>query len=205
MKTLIYLLFVIPFLTSITFIEEEDNNLYYADMQEVVVTHDILEGYIPKRCKTKEEFMHYNKPLIQFVAKYSWLTEGQVYGKLRQEQGLGSQLMYIHNNPFNIKGNRSSGTVVYKTKEFDKNGNVYYTHSHFARYDNIKDSLLDFIDFIQNERYNHEPCDNRTAFKHFYVQGYHTDPRWYIRAKYADEYEKTINEEKTMVLRLRSV
>ena len=166
-----------------------DDNLYLSELPEVTVTANILEGYTPQRAKTKEEIISLNKQLFQYVAKHTWLTEAQVYGKFRMEQGYGSELFYKHNNPFNIKGNRSDGTVTYRTREVDSNGNDYYIEAKFAKYNSIEDSLLDFIDYI-NTRFKHEQTTNELAFKFMYNKGYHTDPRYSIRVKFANEYDE---------------
>ena len=190
MKNIILLLLICFTTLGIT-PEVIDNNLYSAQLPEIVVVGNILEGYVPKKASTTEEIITLNKAMFNYVAKYSYLTPAQVYGKFRQEQGRGSELFYKHNNPFNIKGDRASGTKIYDSPEVI-NGKEIIITSKFARYNNIKNGLDDFIDFIQNERFNHEPSDDKTIFKHFYDNNYHTDPKWWLRVEHAKHYKKYI-------------
>lgn len=189
MKYIILLIIITNFLGVTT---SPNDNTYSATLTEITVKANILEGFKPQRAKTKEEIITLNRAIFQYVAKYSWMTPAQVYGKFRQEQGRGSQLFTKYNNVFNVKGNRASGTVTYKTKENRKDGTEYIIESKFAKYNTIQDALDDFIDLINSDRYIHIPSDNKTVFKHFYDSGYHTCLNWQVRMKYADEYEKQV-------------
>lgn len=181
MKYLILLLFTIFLLGTHPNIPE-DNNLYSAQLKTITVTADMLEGYVPKRAKSRREFYEINRPLFKYIAKHTWLTESQVASFLVIEQGLGSELFTKHNNPFNIKGKG----ISYKTWEYTLNNKVTAS---FKSYKTIREGVSDFIRLI-NTKYDSEPLSNSQHAKHLYDKGYFTDVNYGIRAVLANQYEK---------------
>lgn len=186
MKYLILLLFTILTLGTHPNIPE-DNNLYTASLPEITVKADMLEGYVPKRASSwdQQEFIRLNKPIIQYLAKYTWLKPQQVYSMLRMEQGRGSYLLTKHNNPLNITASKG---VVAQTWEYTPDNVVNGT---FASYDTLKEGLEATIKLL-NGKYYHEPTDDKTACYHIYNEGWHTDPNIKGRIKLA-QYYKNLN------------
>jgi hypothetical protein len=158
-----------------------DNNTYSAQLKPITVCANILDGYKPKRTTTESEFIEHNKPLFIYVAKYTWLTEAQVFSFLRQEQGNSSDLFILHNNPFNIKG---SG-VMCRTWEETINNVEYHQ---FKSYKTLQEGLRDFIK-LMNTKYYTEPLSNEEHSKWLYDKGYFTDRRYYIRTILANRYK----------------
>lgn len=160
-----------------------DDNTYSGELPEITVKASFLENYIPQRASTwcQKEFINLNRPLIQYLAYYTWLSEAQVYAMLRMEQGKGSYLLTEHNNPFNIKGNGILATTWENTPD-----NI--VNDHFASYRTLKEGLSATIVLINN-RYYHEPTDDEVAIKHLYDKGWHTDPNLSGRVKLAKYYK----------------
>lgn len=181
MKHLIILIFI-TLLFGVTF---DDDNLYRANLPEITVVGDILEGYSPKRTKTEQEFMIHHKPLFQYIAKYTWLTEAQAFSFLRIEQGDGSNLFINHNNPFNIKGEG----ILCNTWEYNRSNKV---KASFRSYKTLREGLSHFIT-LMNTKYHSKPLPNVEHSKWLYKKGYFTDPNYMIRSVLANKYEKQNN------------
>lgn len=174
-----YLLIILTTLLTLNTISE-DTNTYSATLPEIIVVGDILENYVPQRTNSEKEFIELNKPLFQYIAKYTWLTEAQAFAFLRIEQGNGSSLFIQHNNPFNVKGNG----VVMTTWETHKSNVV---QSSFKSYKTLREGLNHFI-HLMNTRYHSKPLNNKDHAKWLYNKGYFTDKKYYIRAILADRY-----------------
>ena len=166
-----------------------DDNLYTANLSEIVVIGDILEGYVPKRASTwsEKEFIEINKPIIQYLAKNTWLEPQQIYAALRMEQGRGSHLLIKHNNPLNIK---SSNGVTASTWEFTRDNVV---DDRFASYSTLREGLEATVKLL-NGKYYHEPTDDETACYHIYNTGWHTDPNVKGRIKLTKNYKRVNTE-----------
>lgn len=164
----------------------EDNDTYLATLPQITVTAEILHDYVPKRHKNRKEFTKINQPIIDYVSKYTWMSPAQVYALLIMEQGSGSKLLTVHNNPFNITlGASKMNSVKADTWEYSIDNRTTGT---FRSYTTIKKGLDDAIKLI-NGRYNREPTDNETACKHIYKKGWHTDPNVKARIILSNKYD----------------
>lgn len=191
MKHLIKILLLI--LVSLSYLGVDlppDDNLYKVTLSEITVKASILEGFVPRRAKSwnQQEFIKLNKPIIEYLAKHTWLKPQQIYAMIRMEQGKGSYLLTKHNNPLNITASKG---VIAQTWEYIPDNIVNGT---FASYSTLKEGLEATVKLL-NGKYYHEPTDDITACYHIYNKGWHTDPNVKGRIKLAKNYKQiTCNE-----------
>jgi flagellum-specific peptidoglycan hydrolase FlgJ len=114
---------------------------------------------------TREGFVRKYNPYINDVVKGTGILSGTLIAQAIVESSGkvdgkwlvgGSTLSREANNFFGIKADsRWKGDYhVKKTREVDKNGNSYYIESKFRKYPTVKDSIADYVKFLQqNERY----------------------------------------------------
>jgi hypothetical protein len=182
MKHLIIILFTLLTLGSTT---SPDDNTYTVTLSTITVSVSMLEGFVPERAKTwnEDEFVKLNKPLINYLAKHTWMNRQQIFAMLRMEQGKGSYLLTKHNNPFNITASKG---ITAQTWEYTLDNVV---NGVFASYNTLQEGLNATIALV-NGKYYHEPTTNVEALKHIYEKGWHTDPNWRGRVKLANKYKK---------------
>lgn len=144
------------------------------------------------KVKTEKEFVQHYKPIFEYVAIKTNLTEAQVFAIARMEQGNGSQLLTKHYNMFNVKKRKKNKSSTYLTVEYSNNKKVR-VRSSFSSYNDFRSSVTDFVSLI-NDRYYSEELSDLECFKMLKSRGYHTDDSVRIRASLAQKYKILYNE-----------
>ena len=174
---------------------DEDFNTYSAQLPEITVKANILDGFVAKRAPSRDSILVQNNALFSYVAKYTVLTKYQASALFVMEQGRGSYIYTRHNNPFNVKAAKGQRSVNALTWEYTRDNKVY---DNFMSHRTIQDGAKAFVDYF-NRRFSHiKAGSNRQVFydmrygkdERGYYVAYHTDYSHYARAKLADNYEK---------------